>query len=980
MAPSAVDDQATTDEDASAFIQDTSLVSNDFDADGDGLRVLSVGSATHGSVTMLEGGTIRFAPEADFSGTATFEYVVGDGRQTDTGKVTVTVSPMPDVPKAVADSLSMTEDSVLVIPGTTLLANDTDADGDTLRVASVRGPAQGAFEWAHGNVTFTPDANFFGTVTFEYMVSDGTSASIAPVTITVTPVNDAPSAVKDDVSLDEDVVRVIPTAMLLANDTDIEGDTLSVTGVGSATHGTVTLSGGNVTFTPEENYFGDAGFEYTVSDGHSTSAAKVALTVNSVSDAPVAVADTVYAIKNSGQFIRRDTLTENDINLDRGVLIITAVRNATHCSVKIDGGDIDFSPEANFTGTATFEYTARNWTGGTSTTRVTVLVTERPVAVDDAVSTDEDTVLVIPSATLVANDTDGDGDILRVEDVFSATRGSVTLADGNITFTPEANFFGSVTFEYRVSDGRYTSNAKVSVTVNSVNDAPRGVADSAVATVGAELRIPVPTLLLNDSDQEGDSMTVSQVANAHNGVVALDGQLVRFTPAPGFVGTASFEYQVSDIHGAVGTGFVSVRVRDYALKSVSAGRRHTCAVFTDGRVKCWGGNTSGQLGLEHTNSRGDGRDNQMGGFLPFVRLGMGQRVTALSLGESFTCALFESGGVKCWGLNSVGQLGLGDMSNRGDAPDEMGDSLPWIDLGTGRTAKSVVSGSEHVCAILDNGEVKCWGRNDWGQLGLGDKQDRGDGPGEMGDALPRVNLGTGRTAKALAAGAVHTCALLDDDSVKCWGTSSRGQLGLGYFAQLGDGPGEMGDALASMRLGTGRTAKALATREFSTCALLDDGSVKCWGSNDHGQLGLGDSQNRGDGPEEMGDALPSVLLGTGRTALALTVGAIHTCALLDDGSVKCWGCNDWGELGLGYSWHIGVGPGQMGDALPRVNLGTGRAVTSLEAGTSHTCATFDEGSVKCWGGNFAGQLGLGDRESRGDNAGEMGDVLPVVDL
>ncbi|WP_052350929.1 Ig-like domain-containing protein [Myxococcus stipitatus] len=979
-APSAVDDLVTTDEDASVVIPGTSLASNDLDSDRDGLRVVSVGSATHGSVSMRSDDTIVFTPEADFSGTATFEYVVGDGRLTDTGKVVVVVSPLPDAPTAVADSLSMQEDSMLVLPGTLLLANDTDADGDTLSVTSVRGPAQGYFEWAGGNITFTPDANFFGTVTFEYMVGDGMRSSIAPVTITVTPVNDAPSVLKDDVSMEEDAVRVIPTATLLANDTDIEGDALTVTSVGSATHGTVALSDGNVTFTPDENYFGDASFEYTASDGNSSRSALVALTVNSVSDAPVAVADTVYAIRNSWQLIRRSALTENDVNIDGGSLNIITTRNATHCSVKIVGGDIDFVPEANFSGRATFEYIARNWTGGTSTALVTVIVTEPPVAVDDTVSTDEDTVLVIPVATLVANDTDADGDDLFVEAVLPATHGSVTLAHGNITFTPEENYFGPAVFDYRVSDGRYTHAAKVTVTVRPVNDAPRGIADSAVASREVELRIPVSTLLFNDRDQEGDSMTVSRVANAHDGTVVLDGLHVRFTPAPGFVGTTSFEYHVSDVHGATGIGSVSVRVRDHALQSVSAGGRHTCTLFTDGRVKCWGENTEGQLGLEDTRDRGYGSDPQMGGFLPFVQLGAGQRVKALSPGGHFSCALFESGGVKCWGENRYGQLGLGDTSRRGDAPGEMGDSLPWVDLGTGRTTKTLASGPDHACAILDNGEVKCWGANFLGGLGLGDRADRGDGPGEMGDALPSVSLGTGRTAKALVAGAAHTCALLDDDSVKCWGDNQYGQLGLGDRVRHGDVPGGMGDALPSVNLGTGRTPKALATSGSSTCALLDDGSIKCWGLNMCGQLGLGEQSNRGDAPGEMGDGLPAVQLGTGRTALAITGGADSKCALLDDGSVKCWGCNTWGQLGLGHTLHQGLVPSQMGDGLPRLSLGTGRTVSALVAGESQVCATFDDRGVKCWGANFFGQLGLGDREPRGDNPGEMGEALPLVDF
>jgi E3 ubiquitin-protein ligase HERC3 len=148
------------------------------------------------------------------------------------------------------------------------------------------------------------------------------------------------------------------------------------------------------------------------------------------------------------------------------------------------------------------------------------------------------------------------------------------------------------------------------------------------------------------------------------------------------------------------------------------------------------------------------------------------------------------------------------------------------------------------------------------ELGLGDTSDRGDEPLEMGDDLPAVDLGTDRTARALAAGAEHTCALLDDGTVKCWGSNFVGQVGLGDIDHRGDGPLEMGDNLPAVDLGTGRTAQALAAGEYHTCALLDDGTVKCWGGNDYGELGLGDTNGRGDAPGEMGDALPAINLGS----------------------------------------------------------------------------------------------------------------------
>ncbi len=416
-----------------------------------------------------------------------------------------------------------------------------------------------------------------------------------------------------------------------------------------------------------------------------------------------------------------------------------------------------------------------------------------------------------------------------------------------------------------------------------------------------------------------------------------------------------------------------------AFRQLSAGGSHTCAILSGGSVKCWGVNDKGQLGLGDVANRGDG-PGEMGDNLPAVDLGTGRTAVALSAGTNHTCALLDNGSVKCWGLNQSGELGLGDIANRGDGPGEMGDSLPAVALGTGRTAVAVSAAQSYTCALLDDASVKCWGSNFVGKLGLGDTANRGDGPGEMGDSLPAVALGTGRTAVAVVAGGFHACALLDNGSVKCWGAGGAGALGNESTTNRGDGPGEMGDSLLAVNLGTGRTATAITAGSDHTCALLDNATVKCWGQSNLGQLGLGVNTQRGSQPGSMGDNLPAVALGTGRTAVAVRSKFNHTCALLDNGSVKCWGWNVTGQLGLGDTDDRGEAAGEMGDSLSVVALGTGRTVVAVTTGITHTCARLDDGSVKCWGRSNTGQLGLGDTQTRGDGPGEMGDALPVVQL
>ena len=142
-------------------------------------------------------------------------------------------------------------------------------------------------------------------------------------------------------------------------------------------------------------------------------------------------------------------------------------------------------------------------------------------------------------------------------------------------------------------------------------------------------------------------------------------------------------------------------------------------------------------------------------------------------------------------------------------------------------------------------------------------------------------------------GTGYTCALLDDDSVKCWGRGHAGQLGHGKTTSVDSPPN------SPINLGSGRTAKAITAGNFHTCAVIDNSSIKCWGLNDSGQLGQGDTSNRGDGSNEMADYLPAVDLGSGKTARAISTGDSHTCTLLDNASLKCWGKNDSGQLGLG---------------------------------------------------------------------------------
>ncbi len=401
----------------------------------------------------------------------------------------------------------------------------------------------------------------------------------------------------------------------------------------------------------------------------------------------------------------------------------------------------------------------------------------------------------------------------------------------------------------------------------------------------------------------------------------------------------------------------------------------TCARVHNNHLKCFGSNGAGQLGVGDTDSRGD-EAGEMGDALSPIDVGLGHNVLLADPGDEHICVVLDDNNVKCWGDNSRGQLGLEVADDQGDEAGEMGDELGWVTVGG---ADGIAAGGGHSCARMLAGGVKCWGANDQGQLGLGHDSDLGGALGDMQN-VDEVQLGTGRTATAVVAGTAHSCALLDNSTVKCWGANQLGQLGQEHTDPLGDGAGEMGDALLAVDLGTGRTATAIGAAGDHTCALLDNSQVKCWGDNTRGQLGTGDTVNHGAVANSMGDALLHVDLGTGRTVQAIAIGGAHGCALTDNDRVKCWGANGHGQLGLGDQVDRGQATGELGDALGFVDLGAQHTVVSIGAGSHHSCAVLDDGTVRCWGRNGSGELGLGDALDRGVNLGQLGDALSLVDI
>ncbi|CAM9579206.1 unnamed protein product [Ectocarpus sp. 6 AP-2014] len=416
-------------------------------------------------------------------------------------------------------------------------------------------------------------------------------------------------------------------------------------------------------------------------------------------------------------------------------------------------------------------------------------------------------------------------------------------------------------------------------------------------------------------------------------------------------------------------------------RAASAGASHSCVVLVGGKIKCWGENFWGQVGQSDNLVRGDDASD-MGDSLPYVPLGEFE-ASLVASGSEFSCALAVDGAVKCWGRNSSGQLGLGDNETRGGQDDafEMGDKLPVLDLGTGVAVESIALAGSHACAVLADGKLKCWGENEGGQLGLGDTLTRGNATGQMGDNLPFVDLGDEVLVSSVALGAKHTCAVVGDGDVKCWGNNDGGQLGYEDTTARGIAVGQMGDLLPAVDLGTKQRAIAVAAGFFHTCALLYTGDIKCWGFGSSGQLGQGSNSSIGNAVDSMGDNFGPVDLGADRTAIAVSLGGTHSCAALDDSTVKCWGGNGVGSLGLGDWLNRGLDPGEMGDNLPTVGLSFGPglgAASNVFAGRFHTCVSGAEGDLACFGLNSGGQLGSGSDETIiGDEPGEVKELTSI---
>ena len=547
-APLAVADEATTAEDTPVQID---VLANDSDPDGDTIIVDFAGVPAHGRVSNL-GTSLQYAPNPNFYGVDTFTYTASDGHGgTSSATVTVRITAVNDAPLAQDDSASTDEDVAVTV---SVLANDSDPDGDALTIESATQPENGSVA-NHGTaLTYIPSGDFHGVDTFTYTVSDGLGGtSRAAVSVTVASVNDAPTAHGGSVSTDEDVALLVS---VLANDTDPDGDPLTLDSVTQPSHGTVATSGTTAVYTPDKDFNGEDAFAYTVSDGHGgTASATITIHVAAVNDAPVAQDDSASTFEDVAVTI---SVLANDTDPDGDHLTLESVGQPGHGTVVTSGTAATYTPDRDFNGVDAFTYTVSDGRGGTASATVTILVAavnDAPVAQGDSASTNEDTAVSIPA---LANDTDPDGDALTLESTGQPVHGVVTKSGTTAIYTPDVDFNGADTLTYTVSDGHGgTASATVTIVVTAVNDAPVAQGDSASTDEDVAVTVSV---LANDSDPDGDVLAIESVTQPGSGSVANHGTTVMYTPSTGFHGVDTFTYTAADGHGGVATAAVTVAV------------------------------------------------------------------------------------------------------------------------------------------------------------------------------------------------------------------------------------------------------------------------------------------------------------------------------------------------------------------------------------------------------------------------------------
>jgi len=568
--PVATNDEFSLDEDS---LLEGNLLANDQDPEAGVLTInqTPLTAPQKGSININANGDFSYTPQPNINGEDSFVYQITDNEgATDTAAVILNILPVNDSPIALDDEYSVTEAITFSpAPGETLLANDSDIDGDSLSVDStpVTPPQFGSLTLnADGSFTYQSQQGLSETLDqFQYRVTDPQGASAtATVTLNISTVNEPPSAQPDTYTIDEDnVLNVNAAEGILANDSDPDGEPLVIQQplLSTTTNGELVVApSGAFDYSPSPNFNGVDSFSYKLVDSaQQESSATVTLTINAVNDAPIAVADEYQATTAvTLEVTSTEGLLNNDTDIDGDNLTVLAVNaTPTNGSVTLSAdGSFSYTSNNEFLGTDTFSYDVSDNNGGTATGSVSIIVAApvntQPVAVDDVAEVQQGSSVIID---VLANDTDADEDPLTITDA-TAGNGTVIIEENQVVYTPTPEFFGTDTIDYSISDGNEgTASAQVVVTVTE-NNAPVANPDTAETLEDESVEIDV---LANDTDPLNGTLSVT-AASATNGSISISNNLLNYTPNLNFNGTDTINYTLESSSGNNAEGLVTVTV------------------------------------------------------------------------------------------------------------------------------------------------------------------------------------------------------------------------------------------------------------------------------------------------------------------------------------------------------------------------------------------------------------------------------------
>ncbi|MFC0878393.1 Ig-like domain-containing protein, partial [Saccharicrinis sp. FJH2] len=546
--PVAVLENRITQEDTPVNIK---VLTNDSDVDGNlspsGVTITQ--NPTHGTVVVEADGSVTYTPDANYFGQDNFYYKLIDdaGAESNTVMDRILVFPVDDLPIAVNDTATTIEDAVsplIVSP----LNNDSDPDNSGLILSIVNPPVNGSAIIFGDNILYTPNADYYGMDSILYQIKEvGSGGGIAQayIIITVTPVNDIPVANDDNATVLEDNSVDIS---VLNNDDDPDAMGLTIVSVSDPANGTATISGNQIHYVPDPNYFGPDSFTYTIEDGQGDQAtANVYITVNpDNSDAPIANNDFVTTSEDTSVDVNP---VLNDEDPDLSGITMSIVSAPVHGNItSVAGNLITYAPAANYNGQDTIVYQIQENGAGGSTDQGLIIITitpvnDIPVANDDNYTINED---VTTDFDVIANDDDPDFNGLTIVSLGTPSHGTVTIVTNQIHYVPDADYYGSDSFTYTIEDyngDQATATAFVAINADDT-DAPVPADDT--VTTDEDVAVVISPLT-NDYDPDGTGLTISILTAADSGSVVISGSDLTYTPNANFNGLDSIQYQVEEV-------------------------------------------------------------------------------------------------------------------------------------------------------------------------------------------------------------------------------------------------------------------------------------------------------------------------------------------------------------------------------------------------------------------------------------------------